>query len=53
MSATPGARGSHHLIQSDLRFSMAILNGAIANKDRDDTVWLALSHSTFRSSPTR
>lgn len=44
MVSTPGARGSRHLIQSDLRFSMAILNGAIANKDRDDIVWLVLSH---------
>jgi hypothetical protein len=36
---------SRHLIQSDLRFSMAVMNGVVANQDRDDTApWLGLSH---------
>lgn len=45
VSSSLSERGSRHLIHSDLRFAMAVLNGVAANQDRDDTApWLVLSH---------
>jgi hypothetical protein len=45
VSSSLGERGSRHLIQSDLRFSLAILNGVAANQGREDMApWLVLSH---------
>ena len=42
--------GSLHLIQSDLRFSRAVIKGIVAKQDTDETIpWLALSHLQYLS----
>lgn len=50
MTLSPSEKGSRRLIQSDLRFSMAVLNAVAAKQDRDETTsWLALSHLPYLS----
>ncbi|KQW47391.1 hypothetical protein ASC77_13060 [Nocardioides sp. Root1257] len=50
MSSSLSDEGSRRLIESDLRFSMAVLNAVVANQHRDDTIsWLALSHLQYLS----
>jgi len=42
--------GSRRLVQSDLRFSMAVMKAVVANQERDETTsWLALSHIQYLS----
>lgn len=48
--ASPSARASRHLIRSDLRFAMAVMNAVVANQDQDETAsWFLLSHIQYLS----